>query len=81
MRLAWDYDEQLETAMCGNAAWAKRIQRARAKARAAGLKVIIDPRMSQAGAALIAAGMSSDKAACLTYLADLSDDQRKMIEG
>jgi hypothetical protein len=35
----------------------------------------------QAGAALIAAGFTSDEAADLTYLAGLSADQRRMIEG
>jgi hypothetical protein len=80
VRLHWDYDEKLERAISGNVDWACRIQKARANARRAGLKVIIDPRMTQAGAALIAAGMSFDDAARLTYLADLSDDQHKIVE-
>lgn len=81
VRIFWDYDEALEQAICGNADWAKRIQKARAKAHAAGLKVIIDPRQSKAGAALIAAGMSPDDAAAITYLANLTADQRRLIEG
>lgn len=81
VRIAWDYDEKLEIAMSGNPAWAARVQKARALARKAGLKVIIDPRMTQAGAALIEAGLSDDEAAQLTYLADLSADQRAMLEG
>lgn len=80
VRLSWDYDEDLETAICGNPQWAARVQRARWKARQAGLKVIIDPRMSQAGAALVAQGMSFDRAAECTYLADLTKEQRDMIE-
>jgi hypothetical protein len=81
VRIAWDYDEKLEIAMSGNPTWASRIQKARALARKAGLKVIIDPRMTQAGAALIEAGFSDDEAAQLTYLADLTADQRAMVEG
>lgn len=81
VRIAWDYDEKLEIAMSGNPAWAARVQKARALARSHGLKVIIDPRMTQAGAGLIAAGMSEDQAAALTYLADLSSEQRTMVEG
>ena len=80
VRIYWDYDEKLERATCGNIDWACRVQKARAGARRAGLKVIIDPRMSQAGAALIAAGASFDEAANLTYLADLSPEQRTMVE-
>lgn len=81
VRIAWDYDEKLEIAMSGNPAWAARVQKARALARSHGLKVIIDPRMTQAGAGLIASGMSEDQAAALTYLADLSSEQRSMVEG
>jgi 16S rRNA C1402 (ribose-2'-O) methylase RsmI len=54
---------------------------ARNRARAAGLKVLITPRASIAGAALIAAGFSQDKAAEYTYLANLSAEQRNMVEG
>lgn len=80
VRIFWDYDEALERAICGNVDWACRVQKARANAKRAGLKVIIDPRMSQAGAALVASGMSFDLAASLTYLADLSAEQRKIVE-
>ena len=81
VKLAWGYDEQLEAAMCGNAAWAARVQRARAAAAKAGLKVLIDPRVSMAGAALIAAGFSENEAANLTYLAGLSPAQADMLAG
>jgi len=80
LRIQWDYDEKLERAIAGNISWTTRVQTARAKARSAGLKVIIDPRMSMAGAALIAQGMTEDDAAELTYLADLTPDQRKIVE-
>lgn len=80
-RISWDYDENLETAMSGDRAWSKRVQAARAKARTNGLKVLITPRASQAGARLIAAGYSHDEAAVLTYLADLSPAQRSQIGG
>lgn len=81
VKLAWGYDEKLEAAMCGNAAWAARVQRARAAAAKAGLKVLIDPRVSMAGAALIAAGFSENEAAGLTYLAGLSPAQADMLAG
>jgi hypothetical protein len=80
VRLFWGYDEKLERAISGNVDWAIRVQKARANANRAGLKVIIDPRMSQAGAALIAAGMTEQEAAEVTYLADLSPEQRNLVE-
>jgi MoxR-like ATPase len=81
VRLDWQYDVALEVAISGNEKWTRRVQAARERARAAGLKVLITPRASQAGAALIEAGMTMDEAAELTYLANLTKDQRKMVEG
>lgn len=81
VRLQWDYDKKLEQAICGNADWAKRVQKARAQAAKIGLKVLITPRASETGAALIAGGMSENDAAQITYLAGLSSEQKTMIEG
>lgn len=81
VRLAWDYDVAMEQAVFGDRAFAERVQAARARAKAAGLKVLIDPRATEAGAALIAAGFTGDEAAALTYLANLSPEQRKIVEG
>jgi cobaltochelatase CobS len=81
VKLTWNYDVALEQNISGNADFAKRVQAARARAQAAGVKIIIDPRHSMAGAALIAAGFKSDEAAELTYLSALTADQRKIVEG
>jgi len=78
-KLAWEYDTELEAALSGNVKFARRVQRARDKAQVAGLKVLITPRDTMAGAALIAAGFEEDAAAELTYLAALSDDQKAML--
>jgi cobaltochelatase CobS len=80
IRIHWDYDEKLEQQICGNVQWAKRVQKARRAAKKAGIKVIICPRISIGGAALINAGMDEDKAAKLTYLANLTPEQRQIIE-
>jgi hypothetical protein len=45
------------------------------------MKHLIDPRHTIAGAALIAQGFTSDEAAEMTYLAGLSADQIKIVEG
>lgn len=81
VKLHWTYDDKLEQDICGNKAWAIRVQNARKAAAAAGLKIVIDPRHSFAGAALIANGATSDEAANDTYLSGLSADQRRLIEG
>lgn len=78
-RLTWDYDERLELAMSGNDAWVKQVQKARREAAKHGLKVMITPRASQAGAKLIAAGMTFEQAANLTYLAGLTPAQRAQL--
>lgn len=81
VKLSWTYDDRLEQDISGNAAWAKTVQAARAKAVKAGLKVIIDPRHSIAGAALLAQGMDEKRVRELTYLSNLTANQRRMIEG
>ena len=80
-KLQWDYDLELEAALSGNKAWAERVQRARQRAVTSGLKVLITPRDTMHGAALIAAGFTMGEAADMTYLAPLSSDQRKIVEG
>jgi cobaltochelatase CobS len=81
VKLQIDYDVALEQAFTGNKAWARRVQAARARARSVGLKHVIDPRHSLAGAALIAQGFSADEAAKLTYLAGLAPEQVEQVEG
>jgi hypothetical protein len=79
-RLAWGYDEKLERDTSGNPEWARRVQAARQKAKDKGLKVLITPRASIDGAALIACGMKADDVAKITYLASLTPEQVKMLE-
>lgn len=81
VRINWDIDPELETAIVDNAEWLGRVRAARQRARACGLKVLIDTRAAQAGAALIAAGYSPDEAASMTYLANLKPEQRRQVEG
>jgi cobaltochelatase CobS len=79
-RLSWSIDLAFEISISGNENWARRVQAARARAQATGLKVMIDVRMTLGGAALIAAGLSEQEAAEATYLANVTPDQRRMIE-
>lgn len=79
--LDWTYDEALETALAGNAEWSGRVQSARKRAAKAGLKVLITPRSSIRGAALIRAGLAPNVVACMTYLRGLTDAQIAQVEG
>jgi cobaltochelatase CobS len=81
VQMAWDYDAELEMAISGNPDFTARVQKARKRAADAGLKILITPRASLYGAALIRAGLSADDAARMTYLAGLSAAQIKQIEG
>lgn len=81
LRLHWGYDEPFEIAIAGNPDFARRVQRARRRAAEHKIQVIISPRASIAGSALIALGYTSDEAAARTYLADLTPEQRRMVEG
>jgi 23S rRNA pseudoU1915 N3-methylase RlmH len=80
VRLSWGYDEKLERTMCGNPDWATYVQAARRNAVSKGIKVMITPRASMSGAALIANGMSFEDAAEITFLSSLNDDQKKAIK-
>jgi cobaltochelatase CobS len=80
VKISWPYDEPFELLIGGNPSWTKRVQAARAAAKKAGLKVIIDPRHSIAGSALIQSGFTPDQAAELTYLANIPADKRNLIQ-
>ncbi len=81
VRIAWDIDAALEEKLIGGGDWLKRLRSDREKARAAGLKVLIDVRAGLAGAGLVAAGYSVQDVAEMTYLASLKPDQRKLLGG
>jgi cobaltochelatase CobS len=81
VKIEWDRDPAIEYAISGNDGWVRRVRAARQRAHAAGIKHLIDPRHSQAGAALIVAGIDADTVAGMTYLAGLTDAQRRTVEG
>jgi len=80
VKISWGYDSLFERAISTNPAWCDRVQAARAAVQKAGLKVIIDPRHTIAGAALIQSGFTPDQAAELTYLANIPQDKRSLLQ-
>jgi hypothetical protein len=81
VKITWERDATIEKAIAQDDTWAARVMAARERAAKAGLKHLIDPRHTAAGAALIRSGMSADMAAALTYQAGLSPEQVRMVEG
>ena len=81
VQIAWDVDEMLETATCGNAQWAARVQVIRARVRDKGIKVVVSPRASYYGAALLAGGMVQHEVERLTLRKAMTDDQWNSVSG
>lgn len=79
VRLAWDYDEDLELALTSSKAFTRRVHELRAKAKSIGLKIIISPRKSITGCAGLAVGMTPDEILDDTIFAGLSaEDVRRL---
>ena len=84
-KLNWPIDEQLEHQVAlaqGGAeghAWHLIVTSARKSAQTQGLKVIISPRATFAGIALLKAGFSSTEVAYMTIFAGLSPEQERAI--
>jgi hypothetical protein len=79
VKLDWQYDEDLEMALCPDKAFARTIQTLRAKAKTVGVKVIISPRKSIDGYALLAVGFTVEQVLDMTVYAGLSaEDLRRL---
>jgi MoxR-like ATPase len=80
LRLEVSYDAALEMRMAeGNTAWVATVQRLRDKARDAGLSIVISPRASNAGAAMLLAGLSEREALEATILCGLPHEARQAL--
>jgi MoxR-like ATPase len=78
--IAWDIDEELEAAICGNTAWANRVQTLRQNARNSGIKVVISPRASIFGAKLLASGMGQTMVETTCIRKGMTKDQWEGIQ-
>jgi len=76
VRLAWPYDESLERALATDTDWCAYVQKCRLIASQKGLKVVISPRATYHGCALLETGMSKRDVANAVLLAGLTDEQR-----
>ncbi len=79
-KLHWPIDEDLELATAPIEAWTRRVQQIRANVKAKGLKVLVTPRASYYGAALLQAGLTQDEAEESCLKAAMSDDQWRSVQ-
>lgn len=71
----WDVDEALELATAGNESWVRTVQKYRRNAKTKGLKVVISPRASYFGAALLASGMDIETVKEMTVKKSMTSEQ------
>lgn len=79
VKIQWETDEALELATCSDMAWVKRVQSVRRQVKAKGLKVLVTPRASYHGAALIAAGFTHEETEVMVLANGMSKDQWEMV--
>ncbi len=78
--IQWGVDEELEMQTAPDQKWCKFVQGCRAKAKDKGLKVIISPRATYYGAALLEAGLPYDVVCEMALRKGMTDDQWKNIQ-
>jgi cobaltochelatase CobS len=76
----WDYDHDLERLTAPNLEWTKRVQGIRKSAREMGLKVLVTPRASYYGGALLAAGLSVEQVEMATIGSKMTSEQWNRIK-
>jgi len=77
--LAWDVDAALELATSTNKEWTLRVQAVRAKVKAQGIKVLVTPRASYYGAALLEAGLGQAEVEFATLRKGMTDAQWELV--
>lgn len=77
--IQWEVDEALEVALCGNKAWATRVQKVRKVAGELGLSVVVSPRASINGAKLLAGGFLQSDVESMVLFKDWSGDAKAKV--
>jgi hypothetical protein len=78
-KIDWPIDEQLERAIATKLKWCNLVQATRSKAKKHGLKILITPRATFAGCALLEAGFTLYETINMTLAAGLSSQQLTSI--
>lgn len=81
VQIDWTIDELLETALTANPSWSSYVQTARRRVAERGLKgIIVSPRASLFGAAMLAAGVDAKKVIEMTIYKGMTPDQRSALD-
>ncbi len=75
----WQYDEELETATAPNPKWTARVQEIRRKVASRGLRVLVTPRESYIGAALLAQGIAQSDVENMTVRSGMTEEQWSQV--
>lgn len=79
VRLYWDTDEELEKATCPDTAWCLRVQEIRHRVKEKGIKVLVTPRASYYGAALLAVGLPREQVEEIVLKGAMTADQWESV--
>jgi hypothetical protein len=77
--LNWPIDESLERKIAPDADWCAYVQKCRTVVQSKGLKILVTPRATFKGCALLAAGFTRQQAAEMAMFAGLSPEQVAMF--
>lgn len=78
--IEWGYDESLEIVAAGDEAWTKHVQRVRKAAAKANVDLLVTPRASINGAALLRSGMARKTVEELVLWKGLSADAKRTVK-
>lgn len=74
------YDEEMEMAIAPNKEWCRLVQQVRKNVYARKLRVLVTPRATLLGSALLAVGYTEEEAIKATLRAGMSDDQWNQVK-
>ena len=77
--ISWPIDEELEAATSPDTKWTKRVQQVRANVAKKGIKVLVTPRATYYGAALLAAGLDQTTVETMTLKAAMTKEQWESV--
>lgn len=84
-KIEWPYDEKLETEIARQMGgddgieWAKTVQTYRQKVQIQGLKIVVSPRATISGIALMQQGFTKSEVIDMTFAAGLKPEQKQAI--
>lgn len=78
--IEFGYDDDLETALAGDASWCKYVQRVRAVVAERGLNHLVTPRATYDGCKLLASGIDRETVAAMVVYKGLDADTVRQIE-